>query len=175
MSRTSSLTAEAVYGLCNELAEQGKTPSVRLLQSQLGGSTAIITEHLREWRQKRQSAPSSDIDMPATIKTAIAEYVTKEIRDATARFKEELEAREEDFTALAEDAKRKEDAIAIVEGDRTILVRTLEVVEVENKFLKERIQALEEKISSLHEEKLTAEKKASFAEGQLVSLKQKEN
>jgi chromosome segregation ATPase len=172
MGRLPTITREEVFTLCGELDASRQSPSVRAIQSKLGGSTVIIAEHLRKWRQEKQEA-SFKIELPSSIAKAIVEYVEKVSRVSMDQLRSDIESREKDINELSESIQKLEDALVSIKGDRLLLSRQVEALEAENKLLREQVKSADGKITDLQKEVLEAEKKASHAEGMLKGLEKK--
>jgi chromosome segregation ATPase len=174
MGRQPTVMKEEVFTVCNELDASRQSPSVRAIQSKLGGSTSIIAEHLREWRKTKKDAPFI-AELPSSIAKAITEHVNQVSGERIGQLKADLESREMDIIELGESIKKLEDELATVKDDRFLSSRRAESSETENKVLREQIKALESKVASLQKEVLEAEKKASHAEGMLRGLEKKQS
>lgn len=169
MARPNMLKGDDVFTLCDELKATGTAPTVRLIQGQLGGSTAALAAHLRQWRERSSTAPTAT-EIPADLKTALALHIHQEISKATADLRDSLRGSEEDCKTLGETLASKEALIAELESAKQDLSQQLLKASAEVAFLNTRVESLEAKSAQSQERELVAEKRAAHAEGRLEEL-----
>jgi len=169
MARPNILKGEDVFTLCDELKATGTAPTVRLIQSQLGGSTASLAAYLRQWREKSVVAPTAT-EIPAELKAALAMHIQQEIIKATTGLKASLHGSEEDCKTLGETLSSKEIMITELEGAKQNLGQQLLKASAEIAFLNARVESLEAKSAQSQERELAAEKRAAHAEGRLEQI-----
>lgn len=169
MARPNMLKGEDVFALCDEWRAAGRVPTVRLIQGQLGGSTASLAAYLRQWREKSASAPTAT-EIPAELKNALSLHIQQEVAKATTDLKASLRGNEDDCRTLEEALASKETILIELESARRDLDQQLSKASAEITFLNGRIESLEAKSSQSQERELAAEKRAAYAEGRLEEI-----
>lgn len=169
MARPNTLKGDDVFTLCDEWRAAGRVPTVRLIQGQLGGSTASLAAYLRQWREKSASAPAAT-EIPAELKSALSLHIQQEVSKATTDLKTSLRGSEEDCKALEEALASKENILVELESAKHDLDQQLSKASGEITFLNGRIESLEGKSSQSQERELAAEKRAAHAEGRLEEI-----
>jgi len=173
MARPSTITPEAVFRLCNEQRAAGLTPSVRSVQSAIGGATATIADYLRQWRGQT-TTPSPTAEISEQLQAALNNWRTGVANAADSELRVALEASNEDNKRLAEELAAKELIIEELEADKKIQEHKVNETTIKNGLLERRIEELKEEgaqlkaeIEKLHEKHLAAEKRAERAEVRL--------
>lgn len=121
----SGVTYDDVQRAIDELLAQGESPSVQKVRERLGtGSFTTISDHLREWRQRR--AQNRDVPPPRGMPAALQELAEglwrqaqESANEALAHYREEADRRTEEAREsaaearrVAEDAEQREAALA---------------------------------------------------------------
>lgn len=121
----SGVTYHDVQRAIDELLARGESPSVQKVRERLGtGSFTTISDHLREWRQRR--AQNRDVPPPRGMPAALQELAEglwhqaqESAKESLAHYREEAdrrveEAREkaDEARRIAEDAQQREAALA---------------------------------------------------------------
>ena len=80
---------EEVAPVCDRLAAEGQTPTVRKLRAELGtGSNSTLLAHLNQWQEQRREAARAEVTLP----TALVDVVQQALVAAAATARAELQA-----------------------------------------------------------------------------------
>lgn len=109
MAKESKVRQSDVFDAANRLRSEGFNPTVRAVRGLVGGSTEIVSEYLKAWRQQYPVVDETAEVDPVTA--SIAELYDRLVEKATL----ELDAK------LAEHDKELEEVAALLEAEAFVL------------------------------------------------------
>lgn len=116
MSQQSNVTREDVYRVADSMVAEGLKPSVRNVQTQLGGgSHSTITRHLKAWRERQGG--SAGLEVPGTVLDAIGSYINEAVARKTQQLSQRLESTDSDLAHLADLLGSREREIESLRSD----------------------------------------------------------